>query len=131
MHYRCSVRAMWDLWYFGWEDKNMAPYRLLHVWDLDAKGDKGNLSKAAKVMEKLSMIAVENTPGVNLKSMNITDSRKMFASSFDTLCSTLSRGASIQDIDRKHYGDSSYITFYDLILKNKKRSLAEASSSVA
>jgi hypothetical protein len=41
LHNRCSVRVMWDLWYYGWEDQRMAPYRMLHVWDLDDKGDRG------------------------------------------------------------------------------------------
>ena len=129
MHNRCSVRVMWDLWYYGWEDQKMAPYRLLHVWDLDEKGDKVYLSKATKVMEKLSVIAVEHAPGVSLRNLSISESRKIFASSFDKLCNILSRGASIEDIDRKHYGEASYITFYDMILKNKKRSIAEATST--
>jgi hypothetical protein len=111
-----------------WEDQRMAPYRLLHVWDLDNKGDRVYLSKATKVMETLSVIAMENAPGVSLKKMSIGESRKIFANSFDKLCLILSRGASMQDIDRKHYGEASYMTFYDMILKNKKRTLADATS---
>ena len=107
----------------------MAPYRKLHVWDLDVEGDRSSLSKAVGVVEKLSVIAIEKTPLLVLKEMNISESREVFAASFDTLCSILSRGALIHDIDRKHYGDSSYLTFYDMILKHKKRSLAQATST--
>lgn len=117
---------MWDLWFFGLQSDKTGPYRLLHVWDLDTKNDRQAFSKAAKVMEKMSIIAVEKTPGLVLKEMNFSDNRAVFALAFDTLCSSLARGAQIQDIDRKHYGDSSYITFYDMILKDKKRSLAQA-----
>jgi hypothetical protein len=80
-------------------------------------------------MEKLSVIAMENAPGLSLKNMSISESRKIFANLFDKLCFIFSRGASMQDIDRKHYGEESYITFYDMILKNKKRTLADATST--
>lgn len=107
----------------------MAPYRLLHVWDFDVLGDKAFLSKAAGVMKKLSTIAIEKKPDLTLRDMSISESREVFASSFDTLCMTLTRGADNQDIDRRHYGDSSYVTFYDMISLHKKRTLAEATST--
>lgn len=39
---------------------------------------------------------------------------------------TLTGGALAQDIDRRHFGDSSYVTFYDMILKHKKRTHPQA-----
>ena len=124
------MRTLWDLWYFGHEADSIQPYRLLHVWDLDVKGDRALLSKAAKVMEKLSLIAAERTPNLILRDLSVNNSREEFVASFNTLCLTLCRGTQLQDIDRRNYGDSSYITFYDMILKDRKRSLAEANEII-
>ena len=126
LYIRCNVRTLWDLWYFGQEASNVAPYRQLHAWDLDTKADRAMLSKAVKVMEKLSSIAVERSPTIILRDLSINDSRQIFAISFNTLCMTLTGGALAQDIDRRHFGDSSYVTFYDMILKHKKRTHAQA-----
>ena len=124
------MRTLWDLWYFGQEASNVAPYRLLHVWDLDTKADRAMLSKAAKVMERLSFIAVERTATLILRDLNINNSRVEFAIAFNTLCLTLTGGALAQDIDRRHFGDSSYVTFYDMILRHKKRTHSQANEVV-
>ena len=100
------------------------------MWDLDTKGDRALLSKAAKVMEKLALIAIARTSSLVLRELSVNDSRKEFATSFNTLCQTLCRVTVLQDIDRRNFGDSSYITFYDMILKDKKRSLAEANEVI-
>jgi hypothetical protein len=100
------------------------------VWDLEVTGDRALVSKAAKVMEKLSMIAIARTPNLVLRDLSINDSREEFAAAFNTLCHSLSRATLLQDIDRRNYGDSSYITFYDMILKDRKRSLAEANEVI-
>ena len=118
------------MWYFGRQADNISPYRQLHVWDLDTKGDRALLSKAAKVMEKLALIAITRTSSLVLRELSVNDSSEEFATSFNTLCQTLCRVTVLQDIDRRNFGDSSYITFYDMILKDKKRSLAEANEVI-
>lgn len=123
---RCNVRSLWDLWLFGNTVENIAPYRMLHVWDLGTKTDSSLLSKAAKVIQKLEQIATERDPTIQLRQLTTATSRAVFAAAFDALSILISTRESIEDIDRRHYGESSYLTIYDLInkLKNKTQSQA-------
>ena len=89
----------------------MAPYRMLHVWDLGTRADSSLLSRGAKVIERLEEIFRESNSEVQLRQLSIVESRQFFATAFDSLCSSLSSGATLEQIDRRHYGDSSYLTF--------------------
>jgi hypothetical protein len=103
---------------------NIAPYRMLHTFDLK-KTDHAQLSKAARVIATLeSLLPVENPP-VMLRKLGIADSRIKFAAAFDALCLSLTPAASVAEVDKKRYGETSYVTFYDLIVKQKKRTLAQ------
>ena len=104
----------------------MAPYRMLHVWDLGTRSDSSRSSKGAKVIEKLEEIAKATDSTIVLRNLNISDSRVVFATAFDALCISFSTNAAIEQIDRRHYGESSYLTIYDLINKLKKRTLSQA-----
>ena len=99
---------------------------MLHVWDLGTKTDSSLLSKGAKVIQKLEEIATARQPGLQLRQLSVAASRAVFAAAFDALSILISTSASLEDIDRRHYGESSYLTLYDLIGKLKKRTLAEA-----
>lgn len=125
-HYRCNVRSIWDLWWFGNTSENIAPYRMLHVWDLGTPADSSLLSRGSKVLQKLEQLAKEANPALQLRSLNITESRAVFSSAFDALCLPLRSDLTAEQVDRRHYGESSYLTFYDLINKTKKRNLAQA-----
>lgn len=120
------MRSLWDLWWFGNTSENMAPYRMLHVWDLSTRSDSSLSSRGAKVIEKLEQIAKESDTSIQLRNLNVSDSRVVFATAFDALCLSLSTNAAIEQIDRRHYGESSYLTIYDLINKLKKRTLSQA-----
>ena len=124
------MRAMWDLWHHGITKDRIAPYRMLRVWDLVSKGDAALLSKAKIVIEKLESIARESGLSLQSRQMNIADSRVVFATAFDALSILISGNANIEIVDRKHYGETSYITMYDLINKLKKRTLSQAMGSV-
>ena len=121
---------MWDLWYHGVTKDCIAPYRMLHNWDLVGKGDAALLSKAKIVMEKLEAIARNRHTASQLRQMNIVESRVAFAAAFNELVISVSGNANVEVVDRKHYGSTSYITMYDLVNKLKKRSLTQAMGNV-
>ncbi len=99
---------------------------MLHVWDLGTKADSSLLSRGAKVIQKLEQIATERDPTIQLRHLTVAASRTVFAAAFDALNILISTRESIEDIDRRHYGESSYLTIYDLINKLKKRTQSQA-----
>lgn len=76
-------------------------------------------------MEKIESLLTAKYENLSLSRMNINDSRIKFAIGFDDLCVWLSPERSIEELDVRHYGDAMYLSFYDRILKErKKRKLA-------
>ena len=121
----CTTRCLWDLWWFGNTQKNMAPYRTHTALDYVPKRFLSYLSRARKVMEKIESLLTAKYENLSLSRMNINDSRIKFAIGFDDLCVWLSPERSIEELDVRHYGDAMYLSFYDRILKErKKRKLA-------
>ena len=103
----------------------MAPYRTHTALDYVPKRFLSYLSRARKVMKKIESLLTAKYDNLNLSRMNMTDSRTKFAAGFDELCCWLSPELSIVELDLKHYGDAMYLSFYDSILKDrKKRKLA-------
>lgn len=124
------MRSMWDLWLFGVVNDKIAPYRMLQGFDLSGKGDSVLLTKAKIVMEKLETIARERDPSLHLRHLNVTDSRLVFASAFNALSIAISGNSAIDVVDRRHYGETSYLTMYDLINKLKKRTISQVLGNV-
>lgn len=124
------MRTLWDLWWHGDKTLNIAPYRMLHTFDLTKKENRSHLSKAGRVMAVMEKIVKDDDGTVVLKKLGIVESRLKFASAFDSLCASFSPLSPIEEIDRRRYGDSSYITFYDIIVRLKKRTLAEVNENV-
>lgn len=123
--YSCTVRSLWDLWWFGNAAKNMAPYRTHSALDYTAKRFLSYLSRARTVMKKIESFLKTKYENLNLSLISITESREKFAIGFDDLCVWISPEMSIAQLDMRHYGDAMYVSFYDRILKQqKKRKLA-------
>ena len=100
---------------------NIGPYRLIHSFDLTTADYRTLLSKALKIMTTLEDLAKSNNAGIILRQLNIIDSRRIFGTTFDILCRSFHPALTDEEIERRHYGESSYVTFYDLIRKLKKR----------
>ena len=92
---------------------------MFHTFDVRAV-DRSNLSKAVQVMKGLETLVVAENPSIILRKLNATESRNKFAIAFNALCVSFSASASLEEIDRRRYGDAHYTTFYDLIVKTKK-----------
>ena len=121
MIYRCTVRVFWDLWWFGDASKGMGPFNSHKAEDYMLKRQQSYLSRGRKVMEKIEVLLKIKEPDLDLSQLNISGSRAKFATGFDDLCSYLSPGATILELDRKHYGDAMYLSFYERLLKHKKK----------
>jgi hypothetical protein len=126
----CTTRNLWDLWWFGNPIRNMAPYRTHTPMDYVPKKFLSYLSRARKVMEKIESLLEEKYENLNLSRMNITDSRMKFAIGFDALCVWLSPELSIIELDLRHYGDAMYVSFYERLLKKRKRDASQNPSVV-
>lgn len=101
---------------------------MLHSFDLK-KTDHAQLSKAARVIATLEKLVPVENPPVILRKLGIVDSRLKFAAAFNALCLSIVPSASVEEIDKKRYGDTSYVTFYDIIVKQKKRTLSQLQDS--
>lgn len=118
------MRSLWDLWWFGDLSTNVTPYRKFRSFDLATKEARALMSKATKVMDTLEELAKVDNPAINLGQLSIIDSRAVFASTFHTVCQSFAPDLTLEQLDRRHYGTKSYVTFYDLI-SSKKRNLAQ------
>ena len=111
----CTVRSLWDLWWYGNTSRNMAPYRTQKAVDYVEKRFLSYLSRARKVMKKIEALLKEKDNSLDLSRLNITESRVKFAAGFDELCAWLSPEINMQQLDMRHYGDAMYVSFYDRI----------------
>ena len=81
-------------------------------------------------MSTIQKLLLEDKPGLNLSKITIAQSRVHFAAGFDKLTSWLSPSLSLLEVDVRHNGDAMYVSFYDRILRQKKkRKLAETQES--
>ena len=102
----------------------MAPYRSHNSYDYGLKKYVSYLSRARVVMTKIESLLKEKEPELDLSKLDITASRTKFAVGFNDLCTYLSPDVTIVVLDRRHYGDAMYVSFYDRLLRQKKRKLA-------
>ena len=72
-------------------------------------------------MATLETMLQVDEPHLKLSKMNIAESRVKFASGFDKLCTWLSPSLSTLELDLRHNGDAIYVSFYDRILRRKKK----------
>ena len=110
--YRCTVRVLWDLWWFGDASKNMGPFSSHISSDYVIRRHQSYLSGARVVINKIEALLKVKEPNLVLKILHITEIRAKFSSGFDDLCSYLSLGQTIEELDRRHYGDAMYVSFY-------------------
>lgn len=104
----------------------MAPYRTHRSMDYREKKHLSYLSRARIVMSTMESLLLENAPDLKLSKITIAQSRVQFAAGFDKLSSWLSPSLSLLELDMRHNGDAMYVSFYDRILRQKKkRKLAE------
>lgn len=103
---------------------------MFHTFDVRAV-DRCNLSKALQVMKALENLVVADNPAIIIRKLNVTESRSKFAIAFNALCLSFDPSATLEEIDRRRYGDANYTTFYDLIVKQKKRSLSQMQNSTS
>ena len=89
---------------------------MIRTFDL-AQQYRSFYSKAAKVMESLQALADD---GTKFNRLSIIESRAIFSKTFHALCSSFHPTLTLVELDRKHYGDTKYVTFYDLISKKRK-----------
>ena len=97
--FRCNVRTLWDLWWFGDTSLNIAPYRMIRSFDLTKPEYRVFLSKAAKVIKSLEALAVENS---NINRLSIIDSRALFSTTFNALCLSFHPTFTLEQLDRRH-----------------------------
>ena len=119
------MRSLWDLWWFGDLSANVTPYRKFRSFDLATKEARALMSKATRVMDTLEELAKVDNSVINLGQLSMIDSRAVFASTFHTVCQSFVPDLTLEQLDRRHYGTKSYVTFYDLIPSKKKRNLAQ------
>ena len=124
---RCNVRSLWDLWWFGDLSGNVTPYRKFRSFDLATKEARSLMSKATRVMETLEKLAKVDNPSINLMQLSMIESRNVFATTFLTVCNSFHTAPvlMLEELDKRHYGTKSYVTFYDLIGNLRKRNLEQ------
>jgi hypothetical protein len=122
--HRCAVLVLWDLWWFGDPSKEMAPFRTHNSYDYGLKKYVSYLSRARVVIKKIESLLKEKEPELDLSKLDITASRTKFAVGFLALLTYLSPDVTKEELDRMHYGDAMYVSFYDRLLRQKKRKLA-------
>ena len=101
--YRCTVRVLWDLWWFGDASKEMAPFRSHNSYDYGLKKYVSYLSRARVVITKIESLLKEKEPELDLSKLDITASRTKFAVGFNDLCTYLSPDVTIDVLDRKSF----------------------------
>lgn len=94
----------------------MAPFRTHNSYDYGLKKYVSYLSRARVVIKKIESLLKEKEPELDLSKLDITASRTKLAVGFHELCTYLS-----PDV---HHGDAMYVSFYDRLLRQKKRKLA-------
>ena len=103
----------------------MAPFRSHISYDYGLKKYASYLSRARVVMTKIGSLLKAKEPELDLSKIDITASRTKFAVGFNALCTYLSPDNPIDAVDRRHYGDAVYVSFYDRLLRQqRKRKLA-------
>ena len=127
---RCNVRSLWDLWWFGDLSGNVTPYRKFRSFDLATKEARALMSKATRVMETLEKLAKVDNASINLGQLSMIESRDVFATTFLAVCHSFHTAPvlPLEELDKRHYGTKSYLTFYDLIGNLRKRNLEQMQS---
>lgn len=78
------------------------------------------------MIKKIEALLKVKEPDLELSTLHITAIRAKFATGFDDLCSYLSPGHTIEELDRRHYGDAMYVSFYERLLKQQKKRKLDA-----
>jgi hypothetical protein len=110
----CDVKTIWEIWYFGYPNENIAPLNSLKNWDLTKKACRTKLSYARNVMEELFTHTTVDLR--TIKAMSATERDGVFDVAYRSLLS--------------QFGDENYVnsrrsigyrTVYDNINRRKKR----------
>lgn len=109
----------------------MGPFSSHICSDYVIRRHQSYLSRARVVINKIEALLKVKEPNLVLKTLHITKIRAKFASGFDDLCSYLSLGQTIEELDRRHYGDAMYVSFYERLLKQQKKRKLDAAADAA
>ena len=81
------------------------------------------------MIKKIEALLKVKEPDLELSMLHITVIRAKFAAGFDDLCSYLSPGQTIEELDKRHYGDAMYVSFFERLLKQQKKRKFDAAAT--
>lgn len=127
---KCSVSHLWDLWYFGKQGENGAPYRKLRSYHLtsgtenEIRTQRSYLSRGKRVMESIAECAVTSgavSQAMDLNTVEFATSRSLFEKHFLLLCIKSYGIKSETTADQLRINDIKYLTFYDVLTRTNRR----------
>ena len=129
----CTVSALWDLWYIGKTGIRQAPYRkIVAKKHIHSKNQITYFSKAKKVISSVESAALKlgliSTPK-KLVEMPYQEFRAIYNQAFLLVAKEFYNLPMDELADKMRLGDVSFLTFYDVILKSKKRGIDEVDDS--
>lgn len=133
---KCSVSCLWDLWYFGKQGENGAPYRKLRSHHLtsgtenEIRTQRSYLSRGKRVMEAIAECAITSgavSQAMDLNTVEYATSRSLFEKHFLLLCIKSYGIKSETTADQLRINEIKYLTFYDVLTRTnrKKRTFEE------
>jgi hypothetical protein len=112
---KCSVHALWDLWWAGNAMERLMPYCTLQTSDLDHKNDNQLLSKAKYVMHKLlESFDDSNFRDKALQQLSEEERGRLLERSYVAIFRELYPSEGTTDMELEKISDLSYVTLYDL-----------------
>jgi hypothetical protein len=115
---RCSIQAIWDLWWDGNKTENIQPYRYIRGIDL-CKEDTTILSKTKFIINR--MVDLSGDSALGKRKLNEDEVTRMPTRDRDQLVSALlvclikSTCPDNKDMDINHLGDLHMTTLYDIV----------------
>jgi hypothetical protein len=115
-----TVKALWELWWFGHPVNRTPPYRKLKSHDLSSPHDRTFLSKCSGIMKALLAIACEQGRIIDvsdLEGKSTIERDQVFTDAFNELNKKL---YDIHGRQSRRVGELKIITYYNDIQKLKK-----------
>ena len=111
---KCTVKQLWDLYWVGQPFEQIAPYCCLKPWDMPTMLCKGLLSKARSMIKSL-LVDKDGTPieDSDVERLSINGRDALFESNFVVLCKDAFGEMTVEEFDRRHFGEHKFSTVYD------------------
>jgi hypothetical protein len=111
---KCTVKQLWDLYWVGQPFQQIAPYCCLRPSDMPTVQCKGLLSKARNMI-KFLLVDEDGAPvdEMYVKRLSINRRDALFESNFIILCKDAFGEMTVEEFDRRHFGDHKFSTVYD------------------